>query len=73
MQYESEFAQRGLELSGEWFVEQRALLGESIDVESDSGLVVFVEFEVPGTDFVLQFDLTHDIPSMLSRFAGDNP
>ena len=56
VQYESEFAQRTLELSDEWFVEQRAILGESVDEESDLGLVDFVEFEVPGTDFALQFD-----------------
>ena len=59
-----------MELAGEWLVEYQSELSDTVE-KSGAGLFVFVECEVPGTDFgpsanSLQVDLIRDIASSLS-------
>jgi hypothetical protein len=66
MQHEAKFAQRTLELAGEWLVKERTELCEPVDMKSDAGLVAFVELDVPRTDFVPSSTSPQNIASTLS-------
>lgn len=62
---EPELTQFALEVFGVGLVEQGSKLGQAIDVEPDSGLVLLAQVEVPLDGFGLELDLTYDIATML--------